>query len=85
MPPTRWTLAAPHSWKHPHAVVHSIRGLEIHFKCTARFYNYKLNVNHPISVRWSAQGFDKLNKCNDCRNPCPAEKKHEQSRTNFSS
>ena len=39
MPPTRWTLAAPHSWEHPHAVVHSVHGLEIHFKCTARFFD----------------------------------------------
>lgn len=37
MPPARWTLTAPHSWVSPHTVVHSIHGLEIHFKCTARF------------------------------------------------
>ena len=37
MPPARWPLTAPHSWIFPHTVVHSIHGLEIHFKCTARF------------------------------------------------
>ena len=41
VPPTRWTLTAPHSWVFPHTVVHSIHGLEIHFKCTARFF-YKI-------------------------------------------